>query len=139
LFLNNGKLDSYKYVYDYGYNDENSIDNIPFVKETIGGNKRPAGREEMKEYYQVMCRKNINARTFSTIKEYHKYIEENFKIVPKEWRRIAIINEDEGGIDKFFEGCKTTENLVDRLLIPVVEEAMAGAGTQEFVDTFEEQ
>ena len=32
LFLNNGKLDSYKYVYDYGYNDENSIDNIPFVK-----------------------------------------------------------------------------------------------------------
>ncbi|WP_312908617.1 hypothetical protein [Tissierella praeacuta] len=139
LYLNNGKLDSYKYVYEYGYDDRNSIENIPFVKNTINGNKRSASREEMGDYYQLMCRENINAKTFPTIKEYHIYIEENFKIISKEWRRIGIINGEEGGIDKFFEGCKTTDNLVDKLLIPVVEEAMAGNGTEDFVSTFEEQ
>ena len=139
LYLNNGKLDSYKYVYEYGYNDKNSIENIPFVKDTIDGNKRPASREEMGDYYQLMCREYLNAITFPTIKAYHKYIEENFKIISKEWRRIGIINGEEGGIDKFFEGCKTTDNLVDKLLIPAVEEAMAGNGTEDFVNTFEEQ
>ena len=139
LYLNNGKLDSYKYVYEYGYNDKNSIENIPFVKDTVNGNKRPASREEMGEYYQSMSREHMNAKIFPTIKAYHKYIEENYKIIPKEWRRIGIINGEEGGIDKFFEGCKTTDNLVDKLLIPVVEEAMAGNGTEDFVNTFEEQ
>ncbi|MBV1822098.1 hypothetical protein KUA25_29215, partial [Bacteroidales bacterium MSK.15.36] len=82
LFLNNGKLDSYKYVYEYDeHNDENSIENIPFVKETIDGKERPASKEEMGEYYQYMCRENINSKIFPTIKAYHKYIEENFKII----------------------------------------------------------
>lgn len=139
LYLNNGKLDSYKYVYEYGYDDKNSIENIPFTKNTINGNKRPASKEEMGDYYQSMSREYINAKTFPTIKEYHKYIEESFKIIPKEWRRIGIINGEEGGIRKFFENCKTTDNLVDRLLIPVVEEAMDGKGTEDFVDNFEKQ
>lgn len=139
LFLNNGKLDSYKYVYEYGSNDDHSIENIPFVRDSINGKKRPASREEMGDYYQYMCRESINAHTFSTIKEYHKYIEENFKIIPLEWRNIGVINGEEGGVEKFFDGCKRTENLVDKLLIPVVEEAMAGDGTEDFVSTFEEQ
>jgi len=139
LFLNNGKLDSYKYVYEYGHNDENSIENIPFVKGTIDGKERPASKEEMGDYYQYMCRENINSKIFPTIKAYHKYIEENFKIIPKEWRRIGIINGEEGDVDEFFEGCKSTTNLVDKLLIPTVEEAMAGNGAEDFADTFEEQ
>ena len=55
----------------------------------------------MGDYYQLMCREYLNAITFPTIKAYHKYIEENFKIISKEWRRIGIINGEEGGIDKF--------------------------------------
>lgn len=139
LFLNNGKLDSYKYVYEYGHNDGNSIENIPFVKETINGNKRPSSREEMGDYYHRMAREHMYAKVFSTSKEYHRYVEENYKIILKEWRRIALINGEEGGIRKFFEDCKTTENLVDRLLIPVVEEGMEGEGTKDFVNFFEEK
>src|SRR5690606_22567280 len=74
-----------------------------------------------------------------TSKEYHRYVEENYKIILKEWRRIALINGEEGGIRKFFEDCKTTENLVDRLLIPVVEEGMEGEGTKDIVNFFEEK
>lgn len=139
LFLNNGRLDSYKYVYEYGHDDDHSIENLPFVKKTPDGNKRPASKEEMGDYFQYICRENINAKTFPTIKSYHKYIEENFKIISTEWRSIGIINGEEGGVDKFFEGCRTTENLIDKLLIPVVEEAMAGNGTEDFVSTFEKQ
>lgn len=139
LFLNNGDLDSYRYVYEYGYDDKHTIEDIPFTRDTVNGNQRPSSREEMGDYYHSMAREYISAQVFSTIKEYKKYLEENFKIIPKEWRRIAIINGEEGGVHKFFEDCKTTENLVDKLLIPVVEEAMEGKGTEDFVDNFEEQ
>ena len=35
--------------------------------------------------------------------------------------------------------CKNTGQLVDNLLIPTVEEALAGDGTKDFVEIFEKQ
>jgi hypothetical protein len=139
LFINKGTVDSHKYVYEYEEDDDNCIDKIPFVKETSNGNKRPATKEEMGEYYYDMNQNRINAHTFSTIKSYHEYIEDNFKIIPSEWRKIALINGAEGDVEAFFDACQTTNQLVDNLLIPVVEEALAGNGTKEFIDTFEKQ
>jgi hypothetical protein len=42
-------------------------------------------------------------------------------------------------VESFFDGCKTTSQLVDQLLIPTVEEAIAGKGSVDFVQTFEKQ
>lgn len=137
LFLNNNKLDSYKYVYEYMYNDEHRIENLPFVKISGDGRKRPSDKGEINEYYQYMKQNYMMAETFKTIAEFHKYIEENFKIIPSEWKNIASINATEGGVEGFFEGCSTTRQLVDKLLIPVVEEAVSEKGTQDFVNTFE--
>lgn len=137
LFLNNNKLDSYKYAYEYMYNDEHRIENLPFVKVGADGRKRPTGKGEISEYYQYMKQQYMMAETFKTITDFHKYIEENFKIIPSEWRNIASINANEGGVEGFFEGCSTTRQLVDKLLIPVVEEAISEKGTQDFVNTFE--
>ncbi|WP_010073649.1 hypothetical protein [Clostridium cellulovorans] len=139
LFMNKGSVDSYKYAYEYDEGDDNSIDKIPFVKESINDKKRPATKEEIWEYYSTMSQNRINAHAFTTIKDYHEYIEKNFKIIPSEWRKIAIINGAEGGVEAFFDACKTTGQLVDNLLIPTVEEALAGEGTKEFADTFEKQ
>lgn len=139
LFINKGNVDSHKYVYEYDEDDDNSIDKIPFVKETSNGNNRPATKEEMGEYYYDMNQNRMNAHTFSTIKNYHEYIEDNFKIIPSEWRKIALINGAEGDVEAFFDACQTTNQLIDNLLIPVVEEALAGNGTKEFIDTFEKQ
>ncbi|MGK0465642.1 hypothetical protein, partial [Clostridium sp.] len=139
LFINKGTVDSHKYVYEYEEDDDNGIAKIPFVRETSNGNKRPATKEEMGEYYYDMNQNRINAHTFSTIRSYHEYIEENFKIIPSEWRKIALINGSEGDVEAFFDACQTTNQLVDNLLIPVVEEALAGNGTKEFIDTFEKQ
>lgn len=139
LFMNNSSVDSLKYVYEYEENDDNSIDKLPFVKESVDGKKRPTTKEEIGEYYSVMSQNRINAHVFNTIKEYHEYIEKNFKIIPSEWRKIALINGAEGDVEAFFDACKTTGQLVDNLLIPTVEEAVAGNGTKEFAETFEKQ
>lgn len=139
IFLSSGGVASYKYVYEYDERDKNSIENMPCIKESSGGKRRPATKEEMSEYYSDMSQNHMNAHTFSTITAFHDYIEDNFKIIPSEWRKIALINGAEGGVEDFFDGCKTTGQLVDRLLIPVVEEALAGNGTADFADTFEKQ
>jgi chromosome segregation ATPase len=139
LFMNKEYIDSYKYVYEYLEKDDNSIEKIPFVRDTIYGSKRPSTKEEMAEYYGYMSQNRMNAKTFKTIRDYHTYIEDNFKIIPSEWRKIALINGAEGGVEAFFDACKTTGQLVDNLLIPTVEEALAGDGTKDFVEIFERQ
>ncbi|WP_432407927.1 hypothetical protein [Wukongibacter sp. M2B1] len=137
LFSTKNGLDSYKYTYEYEAGDNHSIDNMPFTKETANGKMRPSSKEEIKEYYQYMSQQYMNANTFDTIKDYHRHIEEYYKIISSEWKKIALINSAEGGVESFFDGCKTTGQLVDNLLIPTVEEALAGRGAKDFVETFE--
>jgi len=139
LYLTSAGLDSYKYVYEYGAGDRHAIEEMPFTKNMAEGKSRPASRGEISDYYQHMQQQSVHANLFKTIKEYHQYIEENFHIIPSEWQSIARINSAEGDVDSFFDGCKTTSQLVDQLLIPVVEDAMAGNGTEDFVEIFEKQ
>lgn len=140
LFLNaRGQLDSYRFVYEYSSQDKYQINTLPFVKETVDGKKRPASRGEIRDFYQAMQSGHMAAHTFDTIKAYHHYLEENFRIIPTHWSYIALINSAEGGVEKFFENCKTNGQLVDQLLIPVVEKTMAGKGTPEYVEIFQQQ
>jgi len=138
LFMSNNELDSYRYVYEYKEGDGHAIEHIPFVKEA-NGKKRPAGKDEIHDYYISMSAQHMNAHTFSTLKEYHAYLEQSYQIVASEWRKIAVINSAEGGVDKFFDDCHTTGQLVDQLLIPTVEEALAGSGSVGFSETFEKK
>ena len=81
----------------------------------------------------------LNAHTFDTIKDFHQYIEENFHIIPSEWKSIAHINGAEGDVEKFLKNVKPLPQLVDQLLIPTVEKALVGNGTEDFVQIFERQ
>lgn len=136
LFLNTSGVDSYRYTYEYGEHDGNGLESIPFVKEHMG-KTRPADKGEMQEYYSSMAQRfPLTAQTFGTLKEYKAYIEENFHIIASEWEAVAKINSTEGGIENFFDDCKSTSQLFDRLLIPTVEEAMEGFEKGSFVDIF---
>ena len=84
-----------------------------------------------------MTSKRMNAKLPSTIKEYKKLLENDYHIIASEWDSIAKINSSEGGVESFFDECKTTSQLFDRLLIPTVEDAMAGYEQGEFADNFE--
>lgn len=142
LFIDNKEqLASYKFVNEYGPNDKDSIEHLPFVKKNAAYT-RPASREEIAEYYRSMESNRLVAKFFSdqgTLKDYGKYIEDAFKIIPSEWHKIATINATEGGVEEYFNKCNTTGELVDQLLIPTVEEAIAGDGSQDFVELFQKQ
>ena len=89
----------------------------------------------------------MTAKFFSesdTLQAYQKYLEEHFKIIPAEWGKIAAINEVEGGVEAYFENCRTTNELVDRLLLPTVEEGCRDSSDNEergngFAELFEKQ
>lgn len=131
-------IESLRYVYEYGENDPHSIEHIPFVQ-GVGKERRPSSRGDMTDYYAYMTTQySKNAKTFSqTIKSYREYIEKEFHIIASEWESIARINGAEGDIEAFFENCKRTSELIDRLLIPTVEKGMAGFKKDVFVDMFE--
>ena len=136
LFLTATGIDSYRYVYDYPELDADAIDRIPFVKESAG-NLRAADKGEIHDYYHLMTSKRMNAKLPASMKEYKKVLENDYHIIASEWDRIAKINSSEGGVESFFDECKTTSQLFDRLLIPTVEDAMAGYEQGEFANNFE--
>ncbi|WP_339232088.1 hypothetical protein MKY25_09805 [Geobacillus sp. FSL W8-0032] len=138
LFMTNNGLDSLRYVYEYNANDPHGIEGIPFVREGKGG-KRPAERGEMQDYYHDMKAKSMFARTFATIKEYKAFLEEQYHIIESEWESVVKINSTEGGVEAFFDECKSTNQLFDRLLIPIVESAIVGHDAKLFADMFEKQ
>lgn len=138
LFTIKQGLDSLRYVYEYDANDPNGIDGIPFVRDGKEG-KRTAERGEMQDYYSHMREKTFRARTFNTIKEYKSYLEEQYHIISSEWESIAKINSSEGGVEAFFDDCKSTNQLFDRLLIPTVESSIVGHDAHLFADMFEQQ
>lgn len=139
LYLQNNELRSYKYAYEYGVEDKNDIESMPFTREETPGVKRAATRVEMNAYYQQMSKEYLEAHSFATTKEFHQYIEAHFKIIPEEWRSITVINGGEGSVEAFFDGCKTTSDLVEKLLLPTVEQGLVGKGSEEFANTFESQ
>lgn len=139
LYIENNQLNSLKYTYEYSGSDEETIEELPFKTEISTGVFRPATKGEIGEYYQRMARNNPFANAFATIQDYNKHIENQFKIIPSEWKKVAVINSGEGNVDEFFNRCKTTEQLLNNLLIPVIEEAIEGENTAEFAKTFEKQ
>lgn len=136
LFLDDQQVKSLRYVYEYSANDPEGIEGLPFVR---NDGKRPAERYEMQEYYTKRVQQSPLARTFDQIGTYRHFLEEQYHIIADEWDSIVKINQDEGGIEKFFDNCKLDKHLFDRLLIPTVESSIAGFDEKRFADTFEEQ
>lgn len=138
LFKKDNQVKSLRYVYEYGENDVHSIENIPFVQKESEG-IRPSGRGEMSDYYSYMTNNfALKAKTFpKSIISFQEYIEEQYNIVHNEWESIVRINGSEGDVEKFFENCKKTNELVDRLLIPSIEQGLAGFKLFEFAEMFE--
>ncbi|WP_040209089.1 coiled-coil domain-containing protein [Neobacillus jeddahensis] len=138
LFMTKQGLDSLRYVYEYDGNDPNGIEGIPFVRKGKDRN-RTAERGEMQDYYSHMRERSFLARTFPTIKEYKSFIEEQYHIISSEWDSIVQINSSEGGAEAFFDHCKSTNQLFDRLLIPTVESSIVGHNSNMFAEMFEQQ
>ena len=139
LFLKNDELHSYKYTYRYNYDDKQTITHLPFTVSDALGRPRPATAEEMHDYYLRMNERSVSAKFFSDISDYVKYLENDFKLVNEEWSSLATINSGEGDVARFFEACKTTNDLVNKLLIPTVLLGIKGEDKASFTQMFEEK
>lgn len=122
LYADDSGVKSEKFVEEYEGGDPHSIEHLPFVRKTRNNQERPAARQEMHDYYLERQQSRMTARSFNTLHEYNGYLEEHFGIRKKEWESIVKVNSDEGGVEAFFENCRTTDQLVTRLLIPAVED-----------------
>ena len=147
LFMNNREnLASQQFAMEYTAESADRLETLPFTRQEAG-QKRPATREEMAAYFRGLAERSMTAKFFSesdTLQAYQKYLEEHFKIIPAEWGKIAAINEVEGGVEAYFENCRTTNELVDRLLLPTVEEGCRDSSDNEergngFAELFEKQ
>ena len=74
LYQHNNELKSYKYAYEYGIDDKNSIEHLPFTQQEYNGSLRASGKGEIRDYYTRMAREHMLAQYFETTKAYHEYI-----------------------------------------------------------------
>ncbi len=54
-----------------------------------------------------------------------------YGILQSEWRMIERLNSVEGGLEKFFENFKTSDQLIDKLLIPTIEQKLRQSSENE--------
>ncbi|MBB5172363.1 hypothetical protein [Texcoconibacillus texcoconensis] len=139
LYMQDDEIKRYRYAYEYEEGDAHAIEHLPFAREASSGGERPASTGEMADYYHDMKSRYMTADTFSTDKAFHEHLGSAYQIVAREWEKIADINASEGDVEQFFKKCETTQQLVDRLLIPTVEQALSGDGSKDFADMLEGQ
>ncbi len=59
---------------------------------------------------------------------------QEFYIYPNEWEMIEKINSVEGGLDKFFEDYRSSDSLIDKLMIPAIENQIHGENIERNAD-----
>ena len=112
----NREMDYFNYI--YSYTDKNSWDiaSIPLVDE--------AGRNLNFKQLNDMLRDSPVSLFHSYRKQEYQAKLKSYNIEPREWEHVLRINNSEGGVEDFFEGCSKTRTLMHKLLIPMIDEVL---------------
>jgi len=117
-YIGGGHLGMDYFTYLHQYDAENAYDlrSLPLADESNRTLNFKQLRDSLRE---------------SPVKVYPSYRRQDYQeqlksyqIDPQEWRYILRINDSEGGIENFFEGCSKTRTLLDKLLIPMIDEVL---------------
>lgn len=101
-----------------GYTTPYDIVNMPLSKKE-NGRFIPASFDDVR----TLARKSngvLNYYVSDDSPKWQKKLAE-YGLIQSEWRMIEKLNSEEGGLGKFFGDFKTSDQLVDRLLIPTIE------------------
>lgn len=118
------ELQYYNYVFEYGPHDDYAIASLPFVSddhEVIGFTELKKFLKEQQDWHVFIPDKN---------EEYIQYLH-RYGIHHEEWRRIQDVNGRESSMDKYFENAKTVETLMERLVVPALEDAIYSAENEK--------
>lgn len=116
---NDQKIRYYNYLFDYDDRSELTIETLPLIKNSAPGTKHPSSYMQLRDYLREEGGHRV--QIFDQINTYQERLK-LYQILPEEWKNICNTNGSEGGVDKFFAKSKTTQQLMDNLLIPSVEE-----------------
>lgn len=112
-----GRLRYFMYTSHYKEANPYDIKHFPYVND-----KRPLSYDELLKLLKNL--KGSYFKVFYSDSKRSDYLRElsTYNLFEKEWRRIKETNNNEGGIDDFFNSLQSTDQLLDNLLIPVAEE-----------------
>lgn len=88
--------------------------------EMLTGDKQIIGFSEFHNYLKRLSsemRMNINVYSRDRQREYRDKLY-TFNLFKEEFDAIKIINQSEGGIDKFFENARKSRSVIEKLIIP---------------------
>ncbi|ELK39630.1 Chromosome segregation ATPase-like protein [Brevibacillus agri BAB-2500] len=111
------ELQYFNYVYEYSPRDNFNISSLPFVSE----HRSVMGFHELRRFLKNQT-------------EWQVYLPENngdyaihlgkYGIHSQEWKSIQEVNGRESSMDKYFENAKSVEMLMERLIVPTLEDAI---------------
>jgi hypothetical protein len=106
------------FTYTHSYTSPNKYDikNIPVVDDK----KQVAGFSEFSKFLRELSsssRHRINIYSRDRQKDYRQKLE-TYNLFEDEFDAIRIINQTEGGIEKFFANAKKSRHVVEKLIIP---------------------
>lgn len=112
-------VEYFNYCYLYNTQNANDLKQIPLIEETRE-NKTVMSYEKLKQHLSNMRRENLPVQTFTSKKEYQKYIE-YFGLISAEWKLINEINTGENNIESYFKANKTSRKLIENFLIKIID------------------
>ena len=119
------------YTFYSNYNSYSSpydIANMPL-------SKKENGRFVAAEFDAVrtLARKSNGILNYSVADDNPKWQKKlaEYGLIQSEWRMMEKLNSEEGGLSKFFGDFKTSDHLVDRLLIPTIESKLNQTHSKE--------
>ncbi|PKM74892.1 MAG: hypothetical protein CVU92_04130 [Firmicutes bacterium HGW-Firmicutes-17] len=129
---NNSKLKYFTFTNDYTQANEFDIANIPLIEKNEKTHQYCTYESAMKLMRQS---DNNRVRYFQSDlgEEYRKHLAQH-GIFTNEWKIIARINEQEGGVDELFKKSSTSDKLVDDWILKTITDSMdASNDLQEMI------
>jgi hypothetical protein len=122
---NSGKVRYFTFAGEYAQANDYDIKNIPLVSHN--------GREVSYLSHDAAANVIKEAEKKGKLQYFHsenkkKYYDllKTYGIYENEWKLIARMNDEEGGIDKLFEECRTSDNIIDKWVLKTIEETILG-------------
>ena len=119
------------YTFYAEYKDDRSrysIVNLPLSRKE-NGKFIPAAFEDIRNF----AKKSSHALEYYATEDailWKRKLEE-YGIVQNEWRMIEALNSEEGGLTKYFGDFKTSDQLIEKLLVPTIERKQASGADEK--------
>lgn len=130
----------FTFLHEYKSSNEFDIKNIPFIQKdqnVVTYKSYEAAMKLIKEKQNIT---DLSIYGRGEQKAYREKLSE-YGIFTNEWKILAKMNENEGGVDELFKDCKTSDSLVNKWILKTISDGNEAEGRElkeMFVSLMEE-